>query len=67
MKNGLERIRNGRSGKRISFGSRFSHSSSPILDPTRPHIHGYRVFALGKAEGVGVDHLPLSSAEVKRV
>ena len=49
------------------LGQGFSHSSRLIVDPTQPHIHGYRVFALGKAEGFGVDHIPPSSAEVNKV
>jgi hypothetical protein len=48
------------------LGEGFSHSSRPILDPIQPHIRGYRVFALGKAEGIGVDHLPPTSTEVKK-
>jgi len=34
------------------LGQDFSHWFRPILDPNQPHIHGYRIFALGKAEGV---------------
>jgi hypothetical protein len=49
------------------LGQGFSHSSRPILDPTQPYIHGYRVFILGKAEGVDVDHIPPSNAKVKNV
>jgi hypothetical protein len=59
-------LRDGRSGDRIPVGGEIFHAH-----PYRPWgpssllYNGYRVFPGGKRLGCGVDHLPLSSAEVK--
>jgi len=49
------------------MGQEFSHSFRMILDPVQPHIHGYRFFALGKGEGVGLDHLLPLVPRLKKV
>ena len=48
------------------WGRDFPHPPTPALGPTQPLYYGYQVSSSGvKLPGLGVDHPPSSSAEVK--